>query len=84
LILKKEKNYCKFARGDSYVCPYQPEETTISFCMCCKLREISSQQNLLIKQNKIMIILLKQIRDQMKNVVISRGPSYPILEKIEQ
>lgn len=83
MVLKAEQDYCRFARGDNYVCPYQPEERTISFCMCCKLREITSQQNLLIRQNNVVIILLEHIRDLLKNSVVGLEPPDMVLQKIE-
>jgi len=34
--------------------------------MVCKAREITSQQDLIIKQNKAVITILNQIRDLLK------------------
>ena len=61
-----KESYCRFPRGRARVCPYQLEEQTLSLCMVCKVREITSQQDLIIKQNKAVITILNQIRDLLK------------------
>jgi hypothetical protein len=65
-----ERDYCNWARGRKYVCPYQQEERTIYFCMCYKLRETTSQQDLLIKQNRIIINVLEQIKNILEKPTI--------------
>jgi len=61
-----KESYCRFPRGRARVCPYQLEEQTLNLCMVCKAREITSQQDLIIKQNKAVITILNQIRDLLK------------------
>ena len=61
-----KESYCRFPRVRARICPYQLEEQTLSLCMVCKVREITSQQDLIIKQNKAVITILNQIRDLLK------------------
>ena len=72
-----ERDYCNWARGRKNVCPYQPEERTIYFCMYCKLRETTSQQDLLIKQNRIIINVLEQIKNILEKSIIYEKPIDP-------
>ena len=65
-MASKGESYCRFPRGRARVCPYQLEEQTLSLCMVCKVREITSQQDLIIKQNKALITILNQIRDLLQ------------------
>jgi len=82
LVRKKVQTYCRFARGDKYICPYEPEELTVSFCMCCKLREITSQQNLLIRQNRAVILLLEQIRNLLQKSIVDMEPPETLMPEI--
>jgi len=54
------KRYCRFSRK-KLVCPYPEEERTLELCTVCKVARVTSQQDLIIKQNKVIIELLKQI-----------------------
>jgi len=63
--MHESKRYCRFSRK-KLVCPYSEEECTLTLCMVCKAARISSQQDLIIKQNKAIITLLNQIRDLLK------------------
>jgi hypothetical protein len=64
----EETRYCRFALavGKRNVCPYVEEECTIMFCIACRATKLASQQDLLIKQNKAVILLLNQIRDLLR------------------
>lgn len=66
MVSKNKKSYCKFLRGRKYVCPYEPEELTVMFCVACRTTKLTNQQDLLIKQNKVIITLLNQIRDLLQ------------------
>jgi len=59
------KSYCRFSRR-RLVCPYPEEERTLAFCMVCKTTRLTNQMDLVIKQNKVIIDVLKQIRDYLK------------------
>ena len=55
--------YCKFAGKRKYVCPYEPEERKSDLCLICRVTKLVNQQDLIIKQNKVMILVLNQVRD---------------------
>jgi hypothetical protein len=60
----RETRYCRFALavGKRNACPYMEEECTVMFCIACRATKLASQQDLMIRQNKVVITLLNQIR----------------------
>jgi len=72
-LVSIKESYCRFPRGRARICPYQLEEQTLSLCMVCKAREITSQQDLIIKQNKAVITILNQIRDLLQGEGETKG-----------
>jgi hypothetical protein len=64
----EETRYCRLARavGKRNICPYAEEERTVMLCIACRATKLASQQNLMIKQNKAIILLLNQIRDLLQ------------------
>jgi hypothetical protein len=57
--------YCRFSRK-KLVCPYSEEERTLELCTVCKVARVTSQQDLIIRQNKVIIALLQEIRDTLQ------------------
>jgi hypothetical protein len=48
--------------GKRNICPYVEEECTVMLCIACQATK-ASQQDLMIKQNKAITLILNQIRD---------------------
>ena len=57
--------YCRFSKK-KLVCPYSEEERTLELCTVCKVARVTSQQDLIIRQNKVIIALLQEIRDTLQ------------------
>jgi len=57
------ERYCRFAGKRKYVCPYEPEERKSDFCLICRVTKLVNQQDLIIRQNKAIILVLNQARD---------------------
>lgn len=64
-MVSKMAKYCRFSRKRN-ICPYEPEERTVMFCIACRTTKPASQQDLMIKQNKAVITLLNHIRDLLQ------------------
>jgi hypothetical protein len=64
-MASKRASYCRFSRK-RIICPYEPEERTVTFCIACRTSKLASQQDLMIKQNKAIITLLNHIRDLLQ------------------
>jgi len=60
--------YCRFAGKKKYDCPYEPEERKSDFCLICRVTKLVNQQNLIIKQNKAVVIILNQARDLLVEI----------------
>jgi len=71
----EDTRYCRFARavGKRNLCPHVEEERTVMFCIACRTTRLASQQDLTIKQNKVIITLLNQIRDLLQKEREDRG-----------
>ena len=59
-----------------FVCPYPEEERTLAFCMVCKVTRLTSQLDLVIRQNKVIIDVLMKIRDSLEREGEMRGASF--------
>ncbi|MGB9672224.1 MAG: hypothetical protein ACPLZY_03665, partial [Candidatus Norongarragalinales archaeon] len=57
--------HCRFSRK-KLVCPYSEEERRLELCTVCKVARVTSQQDLIIKQNRVIIALLQEIRDTLQ------------------
>ena len=62
------ERYCRFAGKRKYVCPCEPEERKSEFCLICRVTKLVNQQNLIIKQNKAVVIILNQARDLLVEI----------------
>lgn len=73
--MPKIAKYCRFSMK-RHVCPHAEEERTVMFCIACRTTKLASQQDLMIRQNKAVILLLNQIRDLLQEGTKNRGLGY--------
>jgi len=69
------KSYCRFSKR-RLVCPYPEEERTLAFCMVCKVTRLTNQLDLVIKQNKVIIDVLMNIRNSLEREGEMSGDSF--------